>query len=733
VSRRDVLKFAATTPALIGLGFAAGSLCAPSASADSLDAESPDGTSVTTVGPTINASTTPGSAGTGNVFAITSGGQVSLNGVVTSPFSGTSNVAELYYTNHTAYWEQASGVGATVTYSNKPDTANANLATTTDTGSVPINYGWYTANGQLCIKSSRLTYATPGYEQSGFCQVSSPGLPGNVNNLTTTFTMNCQGSPTTNMGVIAMIMGYPAVIGGPGYFGVHLVVSQTWAQIMKYTGSFISLGIWNYSALPLDNTTIHTCQLVRSGSTATVYLDGVNLGSCTDPDIQTYSRGWCAWEVDTTNPTDNVPGHLSAQIGWEGGGGGSAGGWFGPMTASSAGSAVSDPTVGGSTGGEASPDTAVTTVGATLNASPTPGSAGAGNIFSITSGGQVALGGTVTSPYTVTGGVAEIYYIDHTAFQRNTSNAWYGPMTASSPGNSTAMTGSPHPTLLCSGTTVAHAAPSGTTVGALSVTTGLPGGTVGTGAYTWSYALSGTNASSFTVSGANLNTVGALADANYTVTVTATSGAMSAALALTIAVGSPESAPNTSVTTVGPTLNASPTPGSAGSGNIFAITSGGQVSLGGTVTSPYTATGGVVAIHYIDHTAFQQNSAGSWYGPMTASSPGGSSPMTASPHPTVLCSGSTVAHGAASGTTVGAISVTTGLPNGSVGMGAYTWTLALSGTNAASFTISGSSLNTVGALADGTYSVTITATSGSMTPSLLLNITVGTPAGGSPG
>lgn len=30
VSRRDVLKFGATTPALIGLGFAAGSLCAPS-------------------------------------------------------------------------------------------------------------------------------------------------------------------------------------------------------------------------------------------------------------------------------------------------------------------------------------------------------------------------------------------------------------------------------------------------------------------------------------------------------------------------------------------------------------------------------------------------------------------------------------------------------------------------------------------------------------------------------
>jgi beta-glucanase (GH16 family) len=37
VSRRDVLKAAATTPALIGLGFAAGSPCAPSASADGLD------------------------------------------------------------------------------------------------------------------------------------------------------------------------------------------------------------------------------------------------------------------------------------------------------------------------------------------------------------------------------------------------------------------------------------------------------------------------------------------------------------------------------------------------------------------------------------------------------------------------------------------------------------------------------------------------------------------------
>jgi len=36
VSRRDVLKFAAATPALIGLGVAAGSLAAPSASADGL-------------------------------------------------------------------------------------------------------------------------------------------------------------------------------------------------------------------------------------------------------------------------------------------------------------------------------------------------------------------------------------------------------------------------------------------------------------------------------------------------------------------------------------------------------------------------------------------------------------------------------------------------------------------------------------------------------------------------
>jgi hypothetical protein len=35
-SRRDVLKFAAATPALIGLGVAAASLCAPSASADGL-------------------------------------------------------------------------------------------------------------------------------------------------------------------------------------------------------------------------------------------------------------------------------------------------------------------------------------------------------------------------------------------------------------------------------------------------------------------------------------------------------------------------------------------------------------------------------------------------------------------------------------------------------------------------------------------------------------------------
>jgi hypothetical protein len=90
-------------------------------------------------------------------------------------------------------------------------------------------------------------------------------------------------------------------------------------------------------------------------------------------------------------------------------------------------------------------------------------------------------------------------------------------------------------------------------------------------------------------------------------------------LGYTVTQPSTESPSGTKVTTVGPTINASPTPGSPGSGNVLAITSGAQITCNGVV---FAQTSGVVELYYLNHTAYQKNSAGNWYGPITATSSG---------------------------------------------------------------------------------------------------------------
>jgi hypothetical protein len=134
---------------------------------------------------------------------------------------------------------------------------------------------------------------------------------------------------------------------------------------------------------------------------------------------------------------------------------------------------------------------------------------------------------------------------------------------------------------------------------------------------------------------------------------------------------------------------------------VLAITSGGQISCNGSVL------GGsfVIELYYIGNTAYQENSALAWWGPITASSTGAS---VADPRPTITgitLSASTFTGGAASGTTVGTITVqTSGLG------GSFAGTLSLTGTNAASFQIVGSTLETSGVVANGSYSINIVAT-----------------------
>lgn len=186
---------------------------------------------------------------------------------------------------------------------------------------------------------------------------------------------------------------------------------------------------------------------------------------------------------------------------------------------------------------------------------------------------------------------------------------------------------------------------------------------------------------------------------------------------------SAETAAGTSVTTVGPTINASPTPGSVGSGNLLAITSGGQISLNGAVPSAYSPTANVVELYYIDHTAWQYNGT-NWYGPLTATSAG--SAIVPSPLPVIALSSNTpIPASSPSGTTIGALSVITGLPSGSNGIGAYTWAFALSGTNAADFQVVGGALETaVANLQTGTYTFTVTATATGVAGSYTLPLTV---------
>lgn len=318
-----------------------------------------------------------------------------------------------------------------------------------------------------------------------------------------------------------------------------------------------------------------------------------------------------------------------------------------------------------------------------INASATPGSAGFGQIITITGGGQVAVNSVVIGATTA---VTELYYIGSTAFQFG-SGAWYGPIIAGDGG--TALGFDPHPLVQLSNSTVSGSAPSGTTVGNVTVR-------VGAGSYSFGYAVTGTNAASFQIVGGVLKTVGTLSSGTYSINIVATNASIIGSpftLPATITVNA-ESQDGFSVPTNGASINASTTAGSAGSGNVITIV-GGQIAVNGTVIGGAAVT----ALYYIGHTAFQFGS-GAWYAPITAGGTG-TGPVAA-PQPTVALSNLTVANGV-SGATVGAISTATGA-------GTFSFSYTLSGTNASSFAVSGGNLVTASALAAGSYSVTITAT-----------------------
>ena len=369
--------------------------------------------------------------------------------------------------------------------------------------------------------------------------------------------------------------------------------------------------------------------------------------------------------------------------------------------------AVSYPAIGITTVSNESPggtlvSTTAGTASASINASPSPGNSGSGNNVNITASGTIALNGNVIGGANVT----MLYYIGHYIFQFG-SGAWYGPIIFSPLNTGNAINGNPQPVVKLSGTAVPGNAPVGTQIGTLSVTIG--NGVV-SDPYGWTYTLS--DNTHFQVVGSALETNATSLSGNYPLTITATPTTTIIGspfiLTTTITAGA-ESQDGFTIPNDGSSINASPTAGSAGSGNIITIVAG-QIAVNGTIA---TQTNGVTLVYYIGHNAYQYNGQ-NYYGPITASGTG-ANPLPNAPQPVVQLSGTTAPAGSAAGVTVGTISVALGA--GLSTTETFNFTYALSGTNANLFLLSGTTLQTSGAYAsagNGPFSVTITATDASI-------------------
>lgn len=167
--------------------------------------------------------------------------------------------------------------------------------------------------------------------------------------------------------------------------------------------------------------------------------------------------------------------------------------------------------------------------------------------------------------------------------------------------------------------------PAGTVVGQITVATSP-------GTFSGTIAVSGTNASSFTVNASyQLVTAAVLNAGSNSITLTASQTGASGSpqtASYTVAV-SAEAANGTSVTTVGPTITGSVTPGTAGSTLKWALVAatapatGNQitVSTNGAATVLQTASNAVTQLYYINHTLYQFGG-GAWYAYTPASNNG---------------------------------------------------------------------------------------------------------------
>ena len=249
------------------------------------------------------------------------------------------------------------------------------------------------------------------------------------------------------------------------------------------------------------------------------------------------------------------------------------------------------------------------------------------------------------------------------------------------------------------------------------------------GTFTGTLALSGTNASSFQIVGTTLETNGSLAAGTYSIVITGTQSAASnspfSTSTLTITGNAPVIS-FSSITLSNNTFAANTSNATVGTINVV-MSSGsftGSLSLSGTnaanfqiVGTTLETNGSLAAGTYsIIITGTQ---AGATNSPFSTSALTVSSTAPPLTFTSITLSNNTFVN-TVNNATVGTINVV-------MSSGSFTGTLALSGTNAASFRISGTSLQVFGVLAAGVYSVIITGTQAGATNSpfstLALNIT----------
>lgn len=221
--------------------------------------------------------------------------------------------------------------------------------------------------------------------------------------------------------------------------GIQVVVVWCPAAAFPITGLYPGNGFVDVIGLDpynnLDQTVTSTTSIktiaqmaVANGKPMSADETGINTGDVT---------AWPAFMTNVTNAFNSVPGvsvdHIIYYVSDPALGGD-------PVNTPTAAAAIKADFAAIQALSESPAGTTVTTVGPSINASPTPGSAGGGNVLTITAGAQIALNGTTLGG----ANVIKLYYtgastgangaLSHSAYQENASLNWFGPITASSVG-----------------------------------------------------------------------------------------------------------------------------------------------------------------------------------------------------------------------------------------------------------------------------------------------------------